>query len=89
MGALLTGALQHAAGACDAAGVATRRDGPPLQFHPDARLIPTLSLSLVLRSLTLSQVGLSLSIPLAMAADAVRNRTRFTPLLMLGTAAVW
>ena len=48
-----------------------------------------LARAMLLASPLVATVGLSLSIPLAMAADASRGRGRFSPLLLLGTAAVW
>ena len=48
-----------------------------------------LAKAMLLASPLLATVGLSLSIPLALASDAVRGRGRFTAPMMLGTLALW
>ena len=42
-----------------------------------------------LASPLVATVGLSLSIPLAMASDVLRQRVRLTPTMVLGALAVW
>ena len=48
-----------------------------------------LARAMLLASPLVATVGLSLSIPLAMAADALRGRGAFGQAALLGTAAVW
>ena len=62
---------------------------PPVTSPRRARGLNPWRATRQLASPLVATVGLSLSIPLAMASDVLRQRVRLTPTMVLGALAVW